>query len=139
MKLANLRRKVDRLDDQLVRLLEQRADVAREIGMLKRQDGSSVFAPAREAALLRRLEAKLKGGLLFEDLRAVYREILSSARKVQGGASGHNAIKGLDPLGNTSAHHPFDFGPIPNRIGHGLSEGNRWLACSTSYDWGGDR
>lgn len=86
MKLASLRRKVDRLDDQLVRLLEQRADVAREIGRLKRQDGSSVFAPAREAALFRRLESKLKGGLPFEDLRAVYREILASARKVQGGA-----------------------------------------------------
>jgi len=86
MKLASLRRKVDRLDDQLVRLLEQRAGVAREIGRLKQQDGSSVFAPAREAALLRRLEAKLRGALDISDLRAVYREILASARKIQGGA-----------------------------------------------------
>ena len=86
MKLASLRRKVDRLDDQLVRLLERRAGVAREIGRLKKQDGSSVFAPAREAALFRRLEAKLKGGMQAADLRAVYREILASARKIQGGA-----------------------------------------------------
>lgn len=86
MKLASLRRKVDRLDDQLVRLLEQRAGIAREIGLLKRQDGSSVFAPAREAALFRRLESRLKGSLQASDLRAVYREILASARKIQGGA-----------------------------------------------------
>jgi chorismate mutase/prephenate dehydratase len=45
-----------------------------------------VFAPSREAALFRRLEAKLKGGLNPADLRAVYREILSSARRIQGGA-----------------------------------------------------
>jgi chorismate mutase/prephenate dehydratase len=86
MKLSNLRHKVDRLDDQLVRLLEQRSNVAREIGRLKRQDGQSVFAPAREAALFRRLEGKLRGGMDMESLRAIYREILSSARQIQGGA-----------------------------------------------------
>ena len=37
MKLASLRRKIDRLDDQLVRLLAERTRVAREIGRLKRQ------------------------------------------------------------------------------------------------------
>jgi len=96
MKLASLRHKVDRLDDQLVRLLEQRAGIAREIGLLKRQDGSSVFAPAREAALFRRLEARLKGSLQPADLRAVYREILASARKIQGGAR----VAYLGPLGS---------------------------------------
>jgi chorismate mutase/prephenate dehydratase len=86
MKLSSLRHKVDRLDDQLVRLLEQRSNVAREIGRLKKQDGKSVFAPAREAALFRRLEGKLRGGMDLESLRSIYREILSSARQIQGGA-----------------------------------------------------
>lgn len=86
MKLANLRRKVDRLDDQLVRLLEARTRVAKEIGQQKQKLGKSVFAPQRETALLRRLEAKLKLGLEPTALRAIYREILSSARQVQGGA-----------------------------------------------------
>lgn len=86
MKLANLRRKVDRLDDQLVRLLQARTKVAEEIGRQKQRTGQSVFAPARETALFQRLEAKLKGGLDRTALRAIYREILSSARQVQGGA-----------------------------------------------------
>ena len=87
MKLSNLRRKVDRLDDQLVHLLEQRSKVAHEIGTQKIKAGHSVLAPAREAMLFRRLEGKLKnkGALNLSSLRAIYREILSSAREVQGG------------------------------------------------------
>jgi len=85
VKLASLRRKVDRLDDQLVRLLAERTRVAREIGRLKRQDGFTILAPAREASLLRRLEVKAGRGLDRASLHAVYREILSSAREAQGG------------------------------------------------------
>ncbi|MEY2852461.1 MAG: P-protein, partial [Verrucomicrobiota bacterium] len=85
MKLASLRHKIDLLDDQLVRLLAERTRVAREIGRLKRQDGFSVLAPAREVSLLRRLEAKAGRGLDRRALYSIYREILSSAREVQGG------------------------------------------------------
>ncbi|NDD57201.1 MAG: prephenate dehydratase [Verrucomicrobia bacterium] len=85
MKLASLRRKVDRLDDQMVRLLAERTRIAREIGRLKRQDGFSILAPGREASLLRRLEAKAGRRLDRQSLHAIYREILSSAREAQGG------------------------------------------------------
>lgn len=84
MKLASLRHKVDRLDDQLVRLLEQRAGIAREIGRQKRASGQAVFAPAREAALFRRLSARLEGTMKSESLRAIYREILATGRHCQG-------------------------------------------------------
>jgi len=85
VKLASLRRKVDRLDDQMVRLLAERTRIAREIGRLKRQDGFSILAPGREASLLRRLEAKVGRRLDRQSLHAIYREILSSAREAQGG------------------------------------------------------
>ena len=42
MKLSSLRAKVDRLDDQLVRLLEQRAEIAHEIGRQKLESGQAV-------------------------------------------------------------------------------------------------
>ena len=85
MKLSSLRSKVDRLDDQLVRLLEQRAGIAREIGRQKLESGQSVFAPAREAALFRRLSARLKGTMDQDNLKAIYREILATGRQCQGG------------------------------------------------------
>ena len=85
MKLSSLRTKVDRLDDQLVRLLEQRAGIAREIGRQKLSSGQSVFAPAREAALFRRLSARLKGTMDQDNLKAIYREILATGRHCQGG------------------------------------------------------
>ena len=85
MKLSRLRRKVDQLDDQLVRLLEQRSVIAGEIGRQKRSSGQPVFAPAREAELLRRLTAKLQGKMEAESLKAIYREILATGRQSQGG------------------------------------------------------
>lgn len=85
MKLSSLRRRVDQLDDQLVRLLEQRAGIAHEIGRQKLESGQAIFAPAREAALFRRLSARLKGKMDGASLRAIYREILATGRQSQGG------------------------------------------------------
>ena len=84
MKLSSLRAKVDRLDDQLVRLLEQRSEIAHEIGRQKLASGQAVFVPAREAALFRRVTARLKGKMDPASLRSIYREILATGRQSQG-------------------------------------------------------
>ena len=85
MKLSSLRAKVDRLDDQLVRLLEQRTEIAHEIGRQKLESGNAVFVPSREAALFRRVTARLKGKMDPVSLRSIYREILATGRQSQGG------------------------------------------------------
>ncbi len=58
-----LRAKIDRLDQQLVKLMNERAKVALEIGKLKDANGISAYAPARRTEVLNRVAAMNKGPL----------------------------------------------------------------------------
>jgi chorismate mutase/prephenate dehydratase len=80
MPLDELRVKIDAIDTDIIRLLNERADVVHEIGVVKKQNGLEIYAPEREEMLLRKLVAKGEGGRLPEDsIRAIYREIMSAA------------------------------------------------------------
>ena len=81
--LEKLRREMDALDEQIVDLLRRRAGVSAPVGQVKPGDGRSVYAQAREAELLDRLTRLRTGELRPEDLRAIYREILSASRDLQ--------------------------------------------------------
>lgn len=82
MKLPEIRQKIDALDDQLIKLLNERADLVHEVGLVKRAEGTEIYAPEREEMLLRSLAAKneaLGGRLPEKSIRAIYREIMSAA------------------------------------------------------------
>ncbi len=77
MQLDDLRKKVDQLDEQIVRLISERAGVARQIGEVKARNNSTIYAPAREEAVYRHLSEVNEGPLPDSVFRAVYREIIS--------------------------------------------------------------
>ena len=54
--LAQLRNAIDSVDRELLRLLNQRAALAGEVGELKRAEGSVVYRPEREAQVINGLE-----------------------------------------------------------------------------------
>lgn len=84
MNLTQLRAKIDELDERIVRLLNERAALAEEVGAVKRSNGQSVFAPEREEMLLNRIDRLNRDGKLSrEAVRAIYREILSACRQRQ--------------------------------------------------------
>jgi chorismate mutase / prephenate dehydratase len=74
---------MDDLDEQIVELLAQRAEVSREVGRRKGTQGGAVFAPARESEIFDRLGQLVGGRLRGDHLRAIYREILSASRDLQ--------------------------------------------------------
>jgi len=78
-KLKTLRQQIDVIDQRLVRLLNERTKLVLEIGKIKRAVGEEIYAPHRENAVLRRIVRNNKGPLTNESLRAIYREIMSSA------------------------------------------------------------
>ena len=78
-KLEELRKRIDALDAEIVRLVNERARCAREIGELKRAQGAPVFVPARERAVYERVLALNAGPLPAEAFRAIYREIMSAS------------------------------------------------------------
>ena len=75
-----LRGKIDRIDDQLLKMINRRADLAIKIGREKsKQSGTSHFhVPHREREIIQRLKESNKGPFLDTSVEAVFREIFSA-------------------------------------------------------------
>lgn len=83
MHILEHRQAIDQLDAQIVKLLNERTRHVLEIGSLKLKAGQQIYAPEREMAVLRRV-CKLNPGPITEtSLRAIYREIMSSALSLE--------------------------------------------------------
>ncbi len=79
MTLDQYREQIDRLDDAIVRLLNERAGLAIDVGRLKHEADLPIYVPSREREVLARLDALNPGPLTETMLHAVYREIMSAA------------------------------------------------------------
>ncbi len=81
--LQDLRAKIDRIDHQLVKLMNERAQHALDIGKIKNKSGIAAYAPAREEEVLRRVVSLSEGPLPERSLRAVFRELISGSRSLE--------------------------------------------------------
>ncbi len=79
MNLDDLRKKIDELDEQVVRLLNERTRAALEIGKLKQENDQEIYVPAREKTVLDRVAKLNDGPLKSESIQAIYREVMSAA------------------------------------------------------------
>ncbi|HXG11273.1 MAG TPA: prephenate dehydratase [Gemmataceae bacterium] len=81
--LKSLRSQIDKLDIQILKLINERAGKALEIGRLKNDQGAEVFSPAREEEVLQHVLEANKGPLDPATVRAIFREIMSGSRALQ--------------------------------------------------------
>src|SRR2546426_228437 len=79
MNLDDWRSRINDLDNQLLNLLNQRAEAALRIGDLKRRKDLAYFVPEREAEIVDRLVKLNRGPLPADAVRAIWREILSAS------------------------------------------------------------
>ncbi len=79
MSIVEHREAIDKLDSQIIRLLNERTSHVLAIGTIKLKAGEEIYQPHRELAVLRRLCRLNRGPLTNESLREIYREIMSSA------------------------------------------------------------
>jgi len=79
----NVRGQIDRVDREILELLNRRMALSEEIGRLKATQGHEVVDSDREEAILRDLISLNPGPLPEKTLRAVYREIFSGSRALQ--------------------------------------------------------
>src|SRR5215218_8445680 len=77
--MQTLREGIDSVDEEIVRLLDSRAWLARRIGEIKHKNGLAAYAPARERAVLDRVSTLGDGEFPRRGLQAVFREIISSS------------------------------------------------------------
>jgi len=81
--LNRLRRKIDKIDSGIVKLLNDRNELSHEIGNIKKSTSTSVYSPSREQEVLAKVKKANKGPLRNEALEAIYREIMSSNIQTQ--------------------------------------------------------
>jgi chorismate mutase/prephenate dehydratase len=82
--LPALRSEIDRIDTDLVKLLNRRAELVLQIGQLKQKHGLDIWSPAREEEVIARALAASRGPLPESTLRLIFRELMSGSRALQG-------------------------------------------------------
>jgi chorismate mutase-like protein len=82
--LDDLRDDIDRVDEVLVRLLNERARVACEIGQLKKEQGVEVYQPEREKQVIAHVRGIAAEGPLGADAIArLFERIIDEARRLE--------------------------------------------------------
>jgi chorismate mutase/prephenate dehydratase len=82
-RLQRLRKEIDSLDDQILSLLNRRAEAVIEVGKIKSDRKMRFYVPEREVEILRRLTAANPGPFPGEALKAIYREIISASLSLE--------------------------------------------------------
>lgn len=83
MTLPEHRKAIDQLDEQIVGLLNARTQHVLAIGEIKLKAGEEIYAPHRELAVLQRICKLNQGPIADDSLRAIYREVMSSALSLE--------------------------------------------------------
>ena len=82
--LDELREDIDRVDEVLVRLLNERARVAVEIGRVKKEQGVEIYQPEREKQVLAHVRGVASEGPLGPDAIArLFERIIDEARRLE--------------------------------------------------------
>ena len=83
MNIPEHRKAIDKLDAQIVKLLNERTRHVLAIGEIKLKAGEEIYAPHRERVVLQRACKLNQGPMTDDSLRAIYREIMSSALSLE--------------------------------------------------------
>jgi chorismate mutase len=115
--LAELRKEIDAIDEQMHRLLMQRGDIIDRLIQVKQtQEVGSAFRPAREADMMRRLVQRHRGILPLDTVESIWRVIISSFTYVQAPFSVHADVSISETAMRDSAR--FHFGFIEPYVAH---------------------
>jgi len=83
MEISDWRKKIDELDEQIVRLLNQRAEAAHAIGKLKHQASSPVYEPQREQEVFAHVRRSNPGPLSETEVVDIYERVIDVMRALQ--------------------------------------------------------
>lgn len=116
MNLSDLRQRLDAIDDQIIALLRERANLAQGIGRSKEAAGLPVYAPERESQVLERIASAELGVFPADGAQAVFREIMSACRSLQerphiaylGPAGTFAEIAARDMFGTCATYLPLE-------------------------------
>lgn len=84
MELEEYRDQINQIDDRILSLLQERAEISKQIGAVKMETGAAnVYVPHRHKAVIERLKVQNQRKLPEAALEAIWTEILSASRSLQ--------------------------------------------------------
>ena len=147
MSIEELRNKIDDLDHQLVKLLNERARIVVEIGKLKNKTDKPIYAPDREKTVFEKIKKANSGPVPDKCLTAIWREMMSGSFVLErplrigylgpGGSFSHTAAMlkfgqsvEYEPLTDINSifeevskgHCDLGLAPVENTMGGGVIE-----------------
>ncbi len=156
MALKKLRDEIDVLDMKIVKLLNERASIVKEIGVIKKRTNAQIYAPDREKQVYERITANNKGPLSNKCLMEIYRELMAgslvlekpikvsflgpegtfsyfAARDKFGASVEYLPLNGIDAVFREVANERTDYGvvPVENTTEGGIRE---TLSMFIEYD-----
>ncbi|MBW6458537.1 MAG: chorismate mutase [FCB group bacterium] len=78
--MEKYRKRIDKIDEQLTKLLDERMGLSFEIGKLKKEKEMPVYVPEREKEIFERLRALPKETIRDDELEALFRHIIRISR-----------------------------------------------------------
>ena len=83
MTLDELRVKIDKIDDTLLKLYNERMELVHQVGEVKNTTGAPIYRPEREQAILNRLKSQNKGRLTDAAIDALFLEMFAVSRNLE--------------------------------------------------------
>jgi chorismate mutase len=81
--IDDLRQRIDWLDEQIVRLLNARAECALQVGHLKKRLGMEIYQPGRELEVLGNVQRLNTGPLDDGAIRRLFERVIDEARRLE--------------------------------------------------------
>jgi len=85
-KLQELRKQIDSIDNEILKLLNKRMQIVKKVGELKNTSNSPVYRPEREKEIIKRLTklSKKENGILgYDEIEAIFLEIFAISRTLE--------------------------------------------------------
>jgi chorismate mutase len=82
-RIEELRSRVDEVDRELIRILNERARIVQEIVSIKAEAGKPLFDPKREEEILRRVAEANEGPIYNSSMREIFELILHRIRDLE--------------------------------------------------------
>ena len=83
MKIEELRTKIDKIDSEILKFLNERMEFVRQIGLIKNESKETVYRPEREKEIIDRLTRLGNDKLNTESIKAIFQEIFAVARNIE--------------------------------------------------------
>jgi len=83
LNIEDWRDEIDRLDEQLVKLLNARSQCAIELGRIKRELGLAIYSPDREREVIAHVTGINHGPLDRDAVRRLFERIIDESRRIE--------------------------------------------------------